>query len=319
MDEKDQVSSIIGEAPDLEAEIAAYEEKHPDRVMEPEVEEPVEEADEADEADDEPAQAISEPKVAEEKEKSAETVPLAVFLDLKNELKEVKRQQAEAARQQAEAARPKEGQKAPEGPPKFEPSVSYNDDPAEFLRQRTEYLEQYIAWQSGGIDQAKQLAEQQRQMQEAQQGYRSFANTVTVAEEQFRTQAPDYDEAVDFVRSSRFQEAKAVYEANGIEINPQHEQQIRAAITQEFAALAQNALQNGRNPASVLYTLAKARGFSPQPPQSQGVDNKVSRIERGVERSRSSQAIAGTRPGGGGDVGGEDFFRQLQRDAGYRR
>lgn len=307
MDEQEQVNSILGEPESLEAEIEAYEQAHPETVEIPE-EEP-EEAGQDEEVDEAPVQA--ETTISEVKQEAKETVPLAVFLDLKNELKELKRGLAEREK-------PKEEPKA-EGPPKFEPSVSYNDDPAEFLRQRTEYLEQYIAWQSGGIDQARQLAEQQRKMQEAEQGFRSFASTVSSAEEQFRQQAQDYDDAVEFVRNSRYSEARAVYEANGVEINQEHDRAIRQAITQEFATLAANALQNGRNPASVLYTLAKARGFSgSQPAPTANMDSKVARLEKGVERSKSSQAAAGTRPGFE-PVGGDDFFKQLQRDAGYRK
>lgn len=309
MDEQAQANSILGEAPDLEAEIQAYEEAHPEQAVEELPEEAVEAAEDTDEQDDEPKDAVRMPE--KEEAKGSDTVPLAVFLDLKNELKELKRAQAEAQK-------PKEEPKGPEGPPQFEPSVRYEDDPAEYLRQENSHLRDLFNWQQGQIETTSKMTAEQRQAQQAEVGYRQFANTVSQAEEQFRSQAGDYDDAVDYVRQSRYAEARAVYEANGLEVTPEHDRAIRQAITQEFAALAANALQNQRNPASVLYTLAKARGFSGTPvAQAQDAGDKVSRIEKGVERSKSTQGVPGTRPSP--EPVEQDFFRQLQREAGYRR
>jgi len=310
MDEQAQANNILGEAPDLEAEIQAYEERHPGAIEEL-PEEAVEAAEEAvdEEVEDEPKDVVRMPE--KEEQKGSDTVPLAVFLDVKNELKELKKSIAEAQK-------PREEPKAPEGPPQFAPSVRYEDDPAEYLRQENSHLRDLFQWQQGQIESTSKLTAEQRQAQQAEAGYRQFANTVTVAEEQFRSQAPDYDEAVDFVRQSRYAEARAVYEANGIELSPEHDRGIRQAITQEFAALAANALQNNRNPASVLYTLAKARGFSGSPgAQPAETADKISRLERGVERAKSTQGVPGTRPTA--EPVEQDYFKQLQREAGYRK
>lgn len=297
MEVQEQFDAIFGENPEqLQAEVDAFEAAQAEKNAVPE------------ETPEEPESApVAE---APKPEKAADSVPLPVFLDLKNELKELKRELA-TLRNPPQAEPKQEPIKAPE----FKPTVSYEEDPATYLREKSDYQDAVIAYQGQLLGMTQQMTAEQRQAAQYQQNMQQFASAVTASEEQFRAEAADYDDAVEFMRGSRFAEAKEVYDANGLEMTPDVQRQIHAAITNEFASLAQNAMRNQRNPASVLYRLAKARGYAGKQTAS---DSKVSRLERGVQAAKSSQAMGGA-PVQPAERGETDFFKSLQREAGYRR
>jgi len=108
-------------------------------------------------------------------------------------------------------------------------------------------------------------------------------------ERDFAQTTPDYHEAGAFLRAARAQELTA------LGLDPYRAQQIVAA---ESVQLAHAALQHGRNPAQVIYTLAKTRGYAgPQRQQAADDASKLARIAKGQEAATSLGAASGAAPG----------------------
>lgn len=307
MDAEQQFDSIFGaESAELEQEVAEFE---------AEAERKSQEAGGG--AESEPATPVAPraeeaptPEQAKPAEPQNASVPLAVFLETKNELKELRRELAELRA-------PKPEPQAPAGPPTFEPSVPFDQDPATYLKEQGEYLERLALHQGRSAEEARALAAYQaRQMQE-QRGMQTFTQQVSRAEDEFRQQAPDYDEAVAHIWASHQAEAKALLDSYGQPMTQEAEQQIEQALVRTFAQVAQNALRVGKNPAAAVYAMARSRGYAPKQAQQ---SSNVERLQRGVQASKSAQNVPGFGAAPSDDDSGPvDFIRSLQKEAGYRK
>lgn len=141
---------------------------------------------------------------------------------------------------------------------------------------------------------------------------RQLINKTYEATQEFRSEQQDYDKAFEHVIALRKQELQAMripeYQWNHI-------------INQDAMQLSQYALQQGMNPAALLYDLAKARGYAAS--QRQDVVEKAKNLQKGQEASS-------TLSGGGGkttskitlkDVANmsdeefEKFYRESARSA----
>lgn len=135
--------------------------------------------------------------------------------------------------------------------------------------------------------QAKEQEELKKNLSErAQQDQQTFAvqrltGTAVSMEQEFARATPDYNEAASFLREGRRQE----YTAMGY--NPQ---QVEQAIQQEALGIANMALQRGQNPAEVIYTLAKTRGFAKAPPAPPAVQENGLPIPQ--ENAQSAERLA---------------------------
>lgn len=100
-------------------------------------------------------------------------------------------------------------------------------------------------------------------------------------EEDFRDDHPDYDDAAKHYAGARAQELLSYG------LKPQ---QVQKTLREEFATLAATAINNRKNPAAVVYELAKARGFGKakgEDPAPKGKPGKaqVSELIRGAKAS----------------------------------
>jgi hypothetical protein len=112
-------------------------------------------------------------------------------------------------------------------------------------------------------------------------------------ESEFEARAPDFKSASAFLRDARAQELSA------LGVDPYRVQQV---LGLEKLQLAQAALQQGRNPAEVIYALAKMRGYGPKTGAGragaeEGEAAKLARIARGQEAGASLGAASGAAPG----------------------
>lgn len=299
MDVDQQFDAVFGQADEaLQEEVAAFEADQARKESEGDGQPEVEETPAA------PAPVAEAPK-----EKGADTVPLATFLDTKAELRELKRELE--SMKTARAAPPEPARVAP---PEFKPSVSYEEDPAQYLREENAHMRELISYQGQAVAQTAQMTVEQRQAIEQQQRFQQFTGAINAAEEQYAQEAPDYYDAVEFYRESRAGELRALVEANGIELNAEAEQRIHQKITQEFLEVSQGAFASRNNPAGVLYRLAKARGYAAKAPAA-----TVERIQRGLAASKSSQTVAGAPAPAASESGGSTSILDLQKAAGYRK
>lgn len=129
---------------------------------------------------------------------------------------------------------------------KGKPTVTFDEDPGEYMRQRDEIYDHdmtlirqdYKARQDQG-----QRVEQHNQLLGLIQGH----------EAQFVQQHPDYYDAVKHLRQDRYAELTAIGFPPNEAARRVHADEMQVAIT---------ALQARKDPADVAYALAKRRGYS---------------------------------------------------------
>lgn len=128
---------------------------------------------------------------------------------------------------------------------------AYNADPIGYLRNQNQRLQDQL----NGFSQSQQEAyAQQQQAVKQQQMLQNVVTTVRGHEDEYRQQVPDYDDAFNFLQNKRMND----YDTLGV-TDPGTKQQ---NFYQEVLSVSVQALQNGMNPAEVMYKLANQWGFS---------------------------------------------------------
>lgn len=214
----------------LDAEFEAMQQEAESEVAYEEA--PVEEKEEV-AAETTPVEVPQEPP-----QETPQHVPLATFLETRNELKST-RQQMDELQAQLDAL---------QNPP--EPIPDINEDPVGFLQKQGELTQEKI----------KELAAQMGQAQENQRANdaRQYIDNI---EKAFAAENPDYHEAI-----KHLQQTRAAQHAI-IGIPPEHAQK---AVNDELAWLTQNAIQSGKNPAAVAYALSQSMGWKGKEAQMTG-------------------------------------------------
>lgn len=151
------------------------------------------------------------------------------------------------------------------------------------------YLEAQAAEAKAEAAAVRQELAQRRQVEDQARIVSTIQQHAVVAEQQFRSTTPDYDAAVAHLRGVRDKEL----ELAGVS-NPMERHHLMA---QEALAVSARALQDNRNPAEVIYNIAKVRGYAPQPAQQPG--ERLQNINRGQQQSRASLGnVRGSGPTG---------------------
>lgn len=178
----------------------------------------------------------------------------------------MKRQEAERQLQafyEAERRRVEAAQKAAAEQKPVDPLL----DPDGFARaqqERDRRLEAMVMQQ--------QQAFQARQMQEARQV------DVQRAEQAFRKENPDYDDAIAHVAQARAQEL-SMYGLS--------EQQIQAQISQDANAIYDSARRMNMNPAQLIYQIAQQRGYARTSP----VEDETAKVEALATAQKQTQGL----------------------------
>lgn len=142
-----------------------------------------------------------------------------------------------------------------------------NKDPLAYLDWLDQKVTQYEEREREQQTRAQQEAQQRQYLQQVQQ-------YGAQAEEAFRKEAPDYDDAATYYAKSRLEELQHVYN-----MTPQAAQQYLGQELQ--AAVVQNA-QRGQNPAAAIYAAAKARGYAAKSGEAQA---KLDQMKEGRKSS----------------------------------
>lgn len=151
----------------------------------------------------------------------------------------------------------------------------------------------------GKIRQGDQTQQQTQQQQQEQFYRQQIVGEASRMEAEFLSQQPDFDastrtsptynEASNFLVTMRKAELTATGSYNPMQINQ--------ILVNETVELARQSLQNGRNPAQVIYDIAKARGFAPKakaaPQETES--EKISRIAKGQEAGFSLSQAGGSK------------------------
>jgi hypothetical protein len=144
---------------------------------------------------------------------------------------------------------------------------------------------------------AERMAKQQQEGQQQTEQQRQFQTLNTQLqsyEADFRADNPDYDAAAAHFRQSRQQELEEMGYSGD---------ELMTTLTNDLVGLALRTMKAGKDPAEVVYNLAKKRGFGGETSKEQPkpVDNKpnpLQAIERGQKAAKSLSAV-GSKSGDG--------------------
>ena len=225
---------------------------------------------------------------AESASAPSKTVPLAALHEERERRKELQRQ-IEDVNRRADERFNLIAQKLAAAAPQADPVKREIPDPEKdtvgALRMTTEEVKV--------LSDFKRQIETQAVQNQAIQTLFAHASRL---ETDFEKDNPDFQAASAYLRDSRARELAAF----GVDAY-----RIQQQIGFEKLQLAQTALQHGRNPAEVIYALAKMRGYAPVQAGSKaaaaaaadGEAAKLARIARGQEAGASLGAASGAAPG----------------------
>ena len=133
-----------------------------------------------------------------------------------------------------------------------------------------------------------------RQREQQAQAIAAVQQHAVASEAAYRSQAPDYDAAVDYLKQFRDRQLVAAGVTDPTRRN--------AIIMQEALQISAQAMQEGANPAERFYRLSEASGYTRQAQQAQQAEQapdpaaQIQRIARGQEQARSLGNTRGNGP-----------------------
>jgi len=166
------------------------------------------------------------------------------------------------ARLQQETAQPKAAE--PEIP-------SFDEDPASNLDGR-------LRMQEETAQRLQAETTQQRQQRENQEKIVMFEREFQTKEATFAAKTPDYYQATEFLRNSRFNELKNL---------GYQEPQARQILDSEALNYAITATNNGVDPVEMFYKVARERGYKGAAPAAAPGNVNLKELNENIERSES--------------------------------
>jgi hypothetical protein len=173
-----------------------------------------------------------------------------------------RRRAAEQRAQELEARLSQQAKPAADGQALERPDPE--EDPIGYLK----YVEGLIAT---GEERQAQEKQQTEARQQAQRQVQAIVSAVEEHENDFRELTTDYDDAAEHLYAAK----KAEYMEAG-----DSDAEAHTAVMQEFLTRSRRALETGKNPAEIVYNLAKRAGYTPK-----GGEAKLDAIERGQKRT----------------------------------
>lgn len=122
-----------------------------------------------------------------------------------------------------------------------------------------------------------QSMQEEQRRQQAQQQEMAFRTHVSSLEAEFARSTPDYGDAFKFMVGRRVKELEAAGYA-------QH--QIAQIVDQNAMMISWDAIQNGKNPAEVLYQMAVNTGYAKQAPKP-AAQEKIETLQKGAQASKA--------------------------------
>ena len=246
--------------------------------------EPAEEAEEpeapAEEADAEPevaeeAAPQDAPKDAPKGKPPAGYVPIAALKERDHKLQEMREKVARMEGAWTQIQQRFQPPQQPNAQQQQQAQIpAYEQDPLGHLQGTIQALNSELAAIKGHTQQQTQMTQQQAQYQQVMNRYASDLSTQA-------RKTPDFTDAYNWLAAN----VEAELEARGFD-NPE---QRAAIIRQEEETVIANAYQSGKNPAEILYNLAKHRGYKGKQPE----ENRLERLQKGQKAAASLSQTKG--------------------------
>lgn len=205
---------------------------------------------------------VEQPVVEKEPEKQA-VVPHAAL----HEQRLANKQLQEELRSAREAQQRMEGtfQKLLSGLNE-KPAPKFDEDPLGHMQARNDTLEKELRSVGEKLENLNKQSSQNAFLSQ-------ITDTVSSSEAEFRATHPDYDSALKYLKDV----TRSDLVDQGIDAAT-----IEHTINQGKIGLANAALQQGKNPAAVIYDRAKRYGYKPQAPQ-----DKLSSLAKSADLSKT--------------------------------
>lgn len=128
----------------------------------------------------------------------------------------------------------------------------------------------------------RKFREEQTQQVNENAQMQNIINQASMKEAEFIKDNPDYGQASEFLRKSRFNELTAL---------GQSPVAAQKTMQQEAILLAQQALQQGNNPSDIVYKLAHMRGYSKTAITQSSSESDVAKLARIAEGQKSNMSL----------------------------
>ena len=129
--------------------------------------------------------------------------------------------------------------------------------------------------------QTKLLAQQQVQAQT--EALLSFQSSMKAVRDEYVKATPDFDAAYNHLRSVRADDMRVV----GIP-----DTKIQQILLQDEIAIAQTAIRTGKNPAAVMYEMAKRHGYAAKPSGATPPASKLDTLQAGMQAAKLPPAAS---------------------------
>lgn len=143
-----------------------------------------------------------------------------------------------------------------------EPEPDAQKDPLGAMMHKMQKIMQDVETLKTGLTQQAQQAQQATRMQE-------FVSGLRQVRDEFAKQQPDFMDAYQHLRRARAEDLRDV----GVP-----ETEIQKALLQDEMAVSHNAIAQGKNPAAVIYGMAKRYGYVPKTPAGTPAPSPVDKI-----------------------------------------
>lgn len=141
------------------------------------------------------------------------------------------------------------------------------------------YIQQQIPKELDEVNKKLSAYEKREQQQAAHQ---QLVAQYSQDADRFRTHTADFDQAYKYAVESRVREYQLIGHPNPV-----------AAAQNDEMQIALHAYQIGKNPAEVIYDIAKSRGYQTPKPDKQAAE-KLAQIEKGQAANKSLASAGGT-------------------------
>jgi len=285
---------------EIEKQIAESEQQQPADDVEPAATEPA-----AEQPADQPAEQQADEDQPEEDDFNSEDEKkrARAFARQRQEAKALKErlEQAEAARQaMAERLAKLEGRAEATPKPAEQPALEDQEPDADL------YPEDHARWELRQLKKEIEDVKKFKQQQEQVSTFQREVAGVQALEGQFKATAPDYDDAVQFLVEKEKRMKRL--------LNPQAtDAQLEAQIQAEKVSLFKQILAAGKNPAEMVYEIAKQDGWQPKGKQAAATP-KPSLNKLADNQRRAASIIGGTPAESSGKVTSDQLFSMSMQD-----
>lgn len=164
-------------------------------------------------------------------------------------------------------------------PPASSPAPDPSTDPIGSLMHQLGELNKQVATLQQGMAQSQQVQQQTTQLQ-------AFQQQVQQLKDQFVATTPDFNSAVEHLRTARISDLRAFGLTDA---------QISQQIIREEYSIAEAAIMAGKNPAQVIYEMSKRHGYTtaaPAPGAAPAAGPSIDAIARAQAAAKNLPAAA---------------------------